>query len=64
MPCDVAVHQPRAGVVRAEGERKVAAARQQGHVAAGGVVVLEVLGALADVEGRPVLGEDDEVRAV
>lgn len=64
MPSDVTVHQPGPRVVRLERKGEVAATWQEGYIATSRIVVLEVLGALGDVEGSPVLGEDDKVRSV
>ena len=66
MPRDVAMHRPNAWIVGFEGERDVAAQRQESHVATGWVVEVED-GRVLDVgglEGGVLLGEEEEVVAV
>lgn len=65
MPSNVAVQEPDAGVVGAEGDGDVAGAGQEGDVAAGRVFVVEFsVGEVGCVEGDGLLGEDYEVVAV
>ncbi len=61
--CDVAVKEPRAGIVGLEGDDHVAGQRHHGDVAAGGIVVVEV--EIVYVESLVVsLFKDGEVMAV
>ena len=65
MPSNVAVEEPDARVVGAEGDGNVAGAGEEGDVAAGRVFVVELsVGEVGCVEGDGLLGEDDEVVAV